>query len=67
MDENYLLAATRYVELNPVRARLVKDPWAYPCSSAKAHITGIDDRLVKVAPLCEMVKDWKGFLSSGIP
>lgn len=29
MDEGYLLAAVRYVELNPVRARLVKEPLAY--------------------------------------
>ena len=30
MDEKYLLAAARYVELNPVRARLVADPAEYP-------------------------------------
>jgi putative transposase len=50
MDENYLLAAIRYVELNPVRAKLVKEPWAYHWSSAQSHITGVDDRLVKVSP-----------------
>jgi len=66
MDESYLFAAVRYVELNPVRAKLVKQPWAYPWSSAQTHITGVDDKLVKVAPLVEMVKDWKGFLLSGI-
>jgi len=26
MDEAYLLATTRYVELNPLRARLVRKP-----------------------------------------
>jgi putative transposase len=26
MDESYLLATVRYVELNPVRAHLVKEP-----------------------------------------
>ncbi len=67
MDETYLYAATRYVELNPVRAQLVKEPWTYPWSSAKAHITGKDDKLVYVAPLCERITDWKGFLSTGIP
>lgn len=66
MDQSYLLSATRYVELNPVRAKLVREPWAYPWDSAQAHITGVDDNLVKVAPLCELVKDWRGFLSSGI-
>ncbi|MFZ1431218.1 MAG: hypothetical protein WAS21_31215 [Geminicoccaceae bacterium] len=35
-----LLAAVRYIELNPVRARLVATPEAWPWSSAKAHLTG---------------------------
>jgi putative transposase len=31
MDEQYLLAATRYIELNPVRAGLVSIPaWSRP-------------------------------------
>lgn len=67
MDESYLLAAVRYVELNPMRAGLVKEPWSYPWSSAHAHLTGVDDKFVKVSPLLEMVKDWRGFLLSGIP
>jgi hypothetical protein len=29
MDENYLLAATRYIEFNPVKAELVKRPEQY--------------------------------------
>lgn len=62
MDENYLLAAARYVELNPVRAELTKEAEKYPWSSAAAHISGRDDRLVKVEPLLEIVKDWKLFL-----
>lgn len=66
MDERYLLAAARYVELNPVRAMIEREPWEYPWSSARAHITGVDDGLVKVTPLLEMVKDWKEFLLSGL-
>jgi putative transposase len=62
MDENYLLAATRYVELNPVRARLTADPFAWRWSSAAAHLAGQDDSLVKVAPLLEMAGDWRQFL-----
>jgi putative transposase len=65
MDEHYLLAATRYVELNPVRAGLVKTPGAYPWSSAAAHLTGRDDALVRVAPLLELAGNWATFLSSG--
>ncbi len=66
MDEKYLLAATRYVELNPLRAGFVKNPESYKWSSAAAHISGKDDKLVNVKPLLEMVKDWKEFLSSGL-
>ena len=64
MDESYLLAAARYVEMNPVRARLAPDAGAWPWSSARAHLAGTDDQLVKVAPLLEMVGDWKLFLAA---
>ena len=36
MDEEYLIAAVRYVEQNPVKAKLVSNAWDYPWSSAKA-------------------------------
>ena len=62
MDDEYLLAAARYVELNPVRARLVASPGQYPWSSARAHLQRKDDLLVRVKPLLEMVPDWKAFL-----
>ncbi len=64
MDENYLLATTRYIELNPVKAGLVKNPEKYLWSSTQAHIAGLDDDLVRVKPLLRMVDDWRKFLSS---
>ena len=67
MDEPYLLAAARYVELNPVRAKLASNAEGWPWSSAKSHLSGRDDRLAKVAPLLAMVADWRGFLDSAIP
>jgi putative transposase len=63
MDENYLLAAVRYVEMNPVAAGLVQNPEGYPWSSAKAHLAGQDDRLTKVEPLLSIVPAWKEFLT----
>lgn len=66
MDDQYLLAAARYVELNPVRAKMCKTPKAYRWSSARAHLSGEDDQLVKVQPLLEMAEDWKGFLKNGL-
>jgi putative transposase len=38
----------------------------YAWSSAAAHLSGIDDGLVKVAPLLEIVSDWGLFLLGGI-
>ena len=66
MDEPYLLAAARYVELNPVRARLVSKAEDWPWSSARAHLAGRDDQLVKVAPLLGMIGDWRAFLNSAM-
>jgi putative transposase len=66
MDEQYLLSAARYIELNPVRARLVTKPEKYPWSSAKAHIEGRDDDLVKVKPLLKIIDDWQNFLSADV-
>jgi putative transposase len=63
MDEEHLLMAARYVELNPVRARLAKRPDAYRWSSAAAHLAARDDALVKVTPLLERVADWSAFLA----
>ena len=66
MDEKYLLAAARYVELNPVRAKLAADAAEYPWSSAGAHMRGIDDDLVAVAPLLTLVDDWRSFLAGSL-
>jgi putative transposase len=62
MDEGHLLAAVRYIEMNPVRAGLVRDAGAHPWSSASAHMRGEDDKLAVVSPLLAMVHDWEGFL-----
>ena len=63
LDERYLLTAARYVELNPVRAGLISAPSRYPWSSALAHVRGRDDALVRVAPLLQLVPDWRRFLT----
>jgi putative transposase len=66
MEERYLLAALRYTKLNPVRAALVRRPEEYRWSSAAAHIAGRDDLLVKIAPLQQLVRDWRSFLSEPV-
>ena len=62
MDENYLLVAARYVEMNPVAAGMVAHPADYPWSSARAHLAAQDDRLTKVEPLRSLVDNWNDFL-----
>ena len=43
LAEGHLDTPLRYVECNPVRARLVDEPWAYRWSSAAAHTAGLRD------------------------
>jgi putative transposase len=66
MDESYLIATAHSIELNPVRAGLVKRPEDYKWSSAKAHLQGEDDILVRVGPLLEIVPAWNALLSSDL-
>jgi putative transposase len=62
MDDEYLFRAARYIEMNPVRAGLVDMAEDYRWSSAKAHLTGLDDKLVKAAPLLDKSIDWREYL-----
>ena len=67
LDDSYLLACTKYVELNPVRAGLVNKPEDWQWSSARPHMNGKDDILVKTKPLLEIAnKPWEMFLTSDI-
>jgi putative transposase len=66
LDEPYLLAAARYVELNPVRAKLVIAASDYRWSSVRAHLKGKDDCLVKVSPLLAIAGNWRRLLTSAV-
>jgi putative transposase len=63
MDEKYLLACARYVEMNPVRARLVTKPEQWRWSSARAHLGLAADGLVDINALESFVPDWQAFLA----
>ncbi len=65
MDEAYLLATVRYVERNPVAARLCRHAEDWPWSSAAAHLRARDDGLVEVRPMLSRVDDWTTYLSNG--
>jgi putative transposase len=66
MDDEQLLKAARYVELAPVRGKLVKQAKAWPWSSARAHLARRDDDLVRVRPLLANMRNWQGFLAEGV-
>jgi len=66
MSAEYLISAARYVELNPVRAKITEEPWTYTWSSAAAHMKRQDDELVKVQPLLDLVNDWQAFLDEDV-
>jgi len=38
LDERHFWLAIRYVEFNPVRAKICRKPWRYEWSSAAAHV-----------------------------
>ncbi|MDT9600074.1 transposase [Sphingosinicella rhizophila] len=66
MDEAWLRAGFRYVELNPVRARLVARPEQWRWSSARAHLGLAADGLTDPAPGLARVDDWPAFLAEGL-
>ena len=49
--EEYFIACCRYIELNPVRARMVEHPRQYRWSSYRAHAEGKDDALAAFHPV----------------
>ena len=64
MDELHLLAAFRYVAMNPVKAKMVAQATDWSWSSTKAHLRGKDDGLVSVRPLLDRVDDVSEFLAA---
>jgi putative transposase len=66
MEEAHLHACLRYVELNPVRARLAERPEDWPWSSARAHLGLAGDGLTNLGALRGRVDDWRALLASGL-
>ncbi len=62
MDESHLMAAFRYVALNPVKAKLAATAADWPWSSSPAHLRRQDDGLVTVSPLLDRVDRFADFL-----
>jgi len=67
LDHPHLIAAARYIERNPVRARIAMQPGEYPWSSAQAHIHKISDALIVESALTEEIDDWASFINQDEP
>ncbi len=68
LDEEYLIACARYIEINPVKREYVDQPEAWKWSSAKAHIEKKDDSLVRVKSLLDRVENkWSDSLAEERP
>ena len=68
MDDAHLIAAVRYVENNPVAARMVARAEDWRWSSARSHIAGrrvAGDPLTDVKALGEHVRNWRALLRHG--
>ena len=63
MDEDHLLAAFRYVALNPVKAGLVRRAGDWPWSSARAHIGREGAAHVDVEPALSRIDDFAAFVA----
>lgn len=69
MDERYLWATIRYVERNPVRARMVRKAERYPWSSAAGHCGLTQDYILSTQSewekLADQIDDWSEWLAVG--
>lgn len=63
LSQTHLYAAMRYIERNPVRAKIVETAWDYPWSSVRAHIFKQKDSLLEDNFMVSEIKDWRLFLS----
>ena len=65
MDKCWLLRAAAYVELNPVKAGMVKNAWNYRWSSVHAHLSGVDpDGIIRPEKLLSLTENWKAYLKA---
>lgn len=69
LDEDYMWAAIRYVERNPVRAKIARKAENHPWSSAAGHCGIKEDRLLCSKPgwhrQFESLGDWSAWLAAG--
>jgi len=69
LDEKGFWLAAKYIEMNPVRAKICRLPWQYEWSSASLHVDSTaDSKLLNLAVWYKMISDgvWRKELADGI-
>ncbi|MBN2269445.1 MAG: hypothetical protein JXN61_02465 [Sedimentisphaerales bacterium] len=69
LDDRHFWLAMRYVELNPVRAKICRKPWRYEWSSASAHVAAkVRSELLNLPRWYDMIsaEQWRKELNAGI-
>lgn len=66
VDNDHAMAAARYIELNPLRAKLIHSPDEYQWSSTRAHLTGQEDGITDLVSSVNLQHDWKSLLEGGL-
>ena len=66
LEHEHLYTAVRYVERNPVRAKLVNKAWNWEWSSAAFHVGETNNSKIELADISEIIKlegtSWKEFI-----
>jgi len=63
LSEQHLYATIRYVERNPVRAKIVKKAEDYKWSSARTHVYKKKDEILTDSFVLSEIKDWRKYLA----
>ncbi len=65
LDANHLYATVRYIENNPVKAGLVENPEGWRWSSARYHLSGVQENTIELSDISDFIKidDWRAYLS----
>ncbi len=68
LDEAHLYRAIRYVENNPVRAKITQDAWKYKWSSASDHAGDRDKGPIKLTSYKTVkLTEWRSYLRENDP
>jgi len=68
LDDLHLYRVVRYVENNPVRAKIVKDAWKYKWSSASDHVESREKGPIKLANYKTIKgEEWRNYLKENDP